>query len=208
MPWSLQRFQQAGCLHFITFSCHHRDPLLADPHACEVFEQTLERVRQWYGFFVTGYVVMPEHVHLLISEPERGRLTLALQMLKQNSARQLRGPEGAPFWLPRYYDFNVWSDAKRVEKLRYIHRNPVKRGLVERPEDWAWSSFRHYATGVEGTVEIESHWTARKRDSWESCRRFNFEVKAPTLSHKTRQGWGTLRSRMILLEDGYVYRNR
>ena len=71
MPWSLQRFQQAGCLHFVTFSCHHRDPLLAEAHARNVFEQTLERVRQWYGFFVTGYVVMPEHVHLLVSEPER-----------------------------------------------------------------------------------------------------------------------------------------
>ena len=67
------------------------------------------------------------------------------------------------FWQERYYDFNVWSEAKRVEKLRYIHRNPVKRGLVERPEDWAWSSFQHYISGIDGVVEIESHWTARKR---------------------------------------------
>src|SRR5258708_28585521 len=51
-----------------------------------------------------------------------------------------------------------------VEKLRYIHRNPVKQGLSERPEDWRWSSFRHYATGAEGRVEIESEWTARKRE--------------------------------------------
>ena len=76
----------------------------------------------------------------------------------------LRLPEGSPFWQPRYYDFNVWTDDKRIEKLRYIHRNPVKRGLVERPEHWAWSSFRHYATAVEGVVEIESQWTARKRE--------------------------------------------
>jgi putative transposase len=164
MPWGLQRIQQAKCLHFITFSCHHRDPLLVDPHACDVFEQTLERVRQWYGFFVCGYVIMPEHVHLLISEPERSTLGRVLQMLKQNTAHQLRPPEGSPFWLPRYYDFNVWSEDKRVEKLRYMHRNPVKRGLVERPEDWMWSSFRHYASGVEGAIEIESQWTARKRE--------------------------------------------
>jgi putative transposase len=87
MPWGLHRFQQARCLHFITFSCHHRDQLLAEPRVRDVFEQTLEQVRQWYGFFVSGYVVMPEHVHLLISEPERGPLSLALQMLKQNTAR-------------------------------------------------------------------------------------------------------------------------
>jgi len=149
MPWGLQRFQQARCLHFATFSCHHRDALLGSPHSRDVFEETLERVRRWYGFFVSGYVVMPEHVHLLISEPERGALSLALQMLKQNVAHRLRLPEGCPFWLPRYYDFNVWTDDKRVEKLRYIHRNPVKRGLVARPEDWVWSSFRHYASGVD-----------------------------------------------------------
>jgi putative transposase len=64
---------------------------------------------------------------------------------------------------------HVWSEARRVEELRYIHRNPVKRGLAKSPEDWAWSSFRHYLSGVEGVVEIESQWTARKREqmgSW------------------------------------------
>ena len=88
-----------------------------------------------------------------------------MQALKQSVSRTLalRAPE--PFWQARYYDFNVWSEEKRAEKLRYIHRNPVRRGLVERPEDWQWSSFRHYATGGEGVVEIESEWTARKREA-------------------------------------------
>jgi len=53
---------------------------------------------------------------------------------------------------------------KRIEKLRYMHRNPVKRGLVDKPEDWPWGSFRRYLTGQEGTVEIESEWTGRKRE--------------------------------------------
>ena len=66
--------------------------------------------------------------------------------------------------MERYYDFNVWSHRKFIEKLRYIHRNPVERGLVAGPEQWAWSSFRHYLTGDRGPVEIESHWTARIRE--------------------------------------------
>jgi putative transposase len=164
MPWGLRRFQEARCLHFLTFSCYDRAARLGSPHARDVFEQTLERVRLWYGFYVAGYVVMPEHVHLLVSEPGRAKLSLALQMLKQNVARELREVEGGSFWLPRYYDVNVWSEARRIEKLRYIHRNPVRRGLVSSPEEWAWSSFRHYVSGVEGVVEIESQWTARKRE--------------------------------------------
>ena len=165
MPWGLKRFQEGGDLHFITFSCYERAPLLGTSAARHTFEVFLERARCWYGFYVTGYVVMPEHVHLLVSEPERRTLALALQMLKQNVARELRDlAESGPFWLERYYDFNVYSERKRIEKLRYIHRNPVTRGLVTNPEDWEWSSYRHYVSGVEGVVEIESHWTAGKRE--------------------------------------------
>ena len=65
---------------------------------------------------------------------------------------------------PRYYDFNVWSEKKRIEKLRYIHRNPVRRGLVKNPEEWEWSGYRHYLTEQVGVVEIESQWTARARE--------------------------------------------
>jgi len=112
-----------------------------------------------------GFVVMPEHVHLLISEPERAKLSLALQMLKQTVSRKLRCKvSGTPFWQARYYDFIVWSERKRLEQLRYMHRNPVKRGLVENPEGWAWSSYRHYLTGEDVGVEIESHWTAQRRE--------------------------------------------
>jgi REP-associated tyrosine transposase len=170
------RYQNQGCLHFITFSCYRRMKLLDSAAARDTFERELERVRRWYGCFVTGYVVMPEHVHLLISEPKRGKLSLVIQMLKQLTSRKLKPAAGPPadyaegvgplqrFWQVRYYGFPVWTEAKRIEKLRYIHRNPVRRGLAERPEDWKWSSFAHYATGVEGAVEIESQWTARKRE--------------------------------------------
>lgn len=85
-------------------------------------------------------------------------------MLKQITSRKLRRPGLARFWQVRYYDFPVWTERKRVEKLRYIHRNPVRRGLVLRPEEWKWSSFTHHATGVEGRVEIESRWTAKRRE--------------------------------------------
>ena len=155
MPSGLKRLQQAGDLHFITFSCYRREPLLGSPSARRVFELTLERVRVWYGFCVTGYVVMPEHVHLLVSEPDRGTLAVALQMLKQVSAHELRQfTQGKAFWLARYYDFNVFTHNKRVEKLKYMHRNPVTRSLVEKPEDWPWSTYRHYLLDEPGPVRI------------------------------------------------------
>src|SRR6185369_5844718 len=104
-----------------------------------------------------------EQVHMLLSEPEVATLARALQALKQSVSRSLALRADEPFWQERYYDFNVYSEKKYFEKLRYIHRNPVKRGMCAKPEDWGWSSFRHYSTGEEGIVEIESHWTAGKR---------------------------------------------
>jgi putative transposase len=99
-------------------------------------------------------------VHLLVNEPKRALLSKAIQALKLSVSMRSRE---RPFWLAHYYDVNVSAHEKFVEKLRYIHRNPVRRGLVAQPEDWRWSSFRHYQTGMRGTVEIESDWTARQR---------------------------------------------
>lgn len=161
MTQGLKRYQFSGDLHFITFSCYQLKPYLASPTARDLFEQTLERTRLRYEFHIIGYVVMPEHVHLLLSEPQSHPLAKALLALKLSVSKLSRQK---PFWQSRYYDFNVFSGRKHVEKLRYIHRNPVKRGLVAEPMGWRWSSFRHYATGERGTVEIESFWTAALRE--------------------------------------------
>ena len=163
MTKGLVRYQQCGVFHFLTFSCYRRQALLTRQGAYSVFERELEKARVRYGFVVAGYVLMPEHVHLLVGEPRKLSLSVALQVLKQQTSRQLKEHGEVQFWQRRYYDFNVHNEEKRVEKLRYMHRNPVKRGLVASPGDYQWSSFNHYATGVRGAVEIESEWTARLR---------------------------------------------
>jgi putative transposase len=162
MTKGLHRYQQVGDSHFITFSCYHRLPFLGRVRTRVLFENALERIRKRYGLAVFGYVVMPEPVHLLVNEPRIGKLDRAIQALKLSvTVRQ----QQRPFWQTRYYDFNVFSASKHAEKLRYMHRNPVKRGLVANPEDWAWSSFRHWATGEIGTIEVESQWTASRREA-------------------------------------------
>jgi putative transposase len=148
----LERRQVGGDLHFVTFSCFHRLGYLGNAGSRDLFEDALQKVGRSYRFDVVGHVVMPEHVHLLVSEPERELLSAALQGLKLSVSRRARTK---PFWLPRYYDFNVLTEEKRLEKLNYIHWNPMKRGLVDRPEDWRWSSYRYYQTGEQGRVTIK-----------------------------------------------------
>ena len=174
MPSGLRRTYGAHHLHFITCSCYRRLPLLGSARSRDRFLSILEETRQRYQFVVVGYVVMPEHIHLLISEPEVGTPSTVMQVLKQRTAhallpkrkrrhprqRNLFGdePERRAFWQARFYDFNVWTTKKRVEKLRYMHRNPVKRGLVKLPEQWRWSSYRFYLFGEAGAVRVNEGW--------------------------------------------------
>jgi len=164
MPSGLKRLQKAESLHFITFSCFHRLPLLEAAGARETVEAVLEQTRARHPARIYAYVLMPEHVHLLVNEPPQMLLAQFLKAVKQVTSRRLRGPR-EKFWQDRYYDSNVRGEMARSEVIRYIHRNPVARGLVAKPEDWPWSSFRHYASGVRDTVEIESQWTAFLRGS-------------------------------------------
>jgi len=130
----------------------------------------LEQVRRRFRMYVWGYVVMPEHVHLLVSEPAENWLARAMQILKTQVAitarkQGKRTAGGVPFWQARYFDHNVRNSEGFVTQLRYIHRNPVKRGLCDKPQDWPWSSFRAWATDESGLVEVESRWTAVRREA-------------------------------------------
>jgi len=170
----LKRHYGQGDLHFITFSCYRRRPLLGTVRARDRFLKILDEVRSRHRFRLVGYVVMPEHVHLLLSEAPRKNPSKILQVLKQKVAKALlrkrrRGTDGQlslpfgeggeeekHFWQRRFYDFNVWSEKKVNEKLEYMHANPVQRKLVRHPKDWPWSSWAYYAGRGETKISMDS----------------------------------------------------
>jgi len=172
MPKGLKRCYGQGDLHFVTFCCYHRRRYLQSVRARNLFVKILDETRRKFDFRLLGYVIMPEHVHLLVSEPRHGSVSRMLQVVKQRVSRAMRGKkrgrskqldlhfgegmrEDRRFWQRRFYDFNVWSDAKRKEKLQYMHANPVKEGLVKHPRDWPWSSFSFYAYDEAGLIRID-----------------------------------------------------
>jgi len=167
----LRRYYGRGDLHFVTFSCYRRQPLLGTRRSRDRFVRILDEVRTRHAFQLLGYVVMPEHVHLLISKPKKITPSKVLQVLKQKVSRALRGKKSVPgqlslafpgrameagaFWQRRFYDFNVYSRKKFREKLEYMHANPVVRKLVDHPKEWPWSSWSHYARGEKGLIRID-----------------------------------------------------
>ena len=171
-----QHYYGLGHLHFVTCSCYRRQPWLGSRQRRDLLLQVLEQVRRRYDFVMLGYVVMPEHIHLLISESQKGDPSKVMQAIKQGFARrvlkqargrrnsgqgELFGGQAEHVWQHHFYDFNIWSERKRIEKLRYIHDNPVRRGLVLEPEQWAWSSYRAYAFGEVGVVKLNQWPEAR-----------------------------------------------
>jgi putative transposase len=149
MPRNLKRYVGRGDLHFITFTCYQRRHLLATVRARNLAVKILGEVRARYGFAVLGYVIMPEHMHVLISEVPGLAPAKVVQVFKQRVSRRMRGRQRARpgqlelsfpgdgslrrFWQRRYYDFNVYSEKKLREKLDYMHMNPVREKLVAHP---------------------------------------------------------------------------
>jgi putative transposase len=171
MPKKLKRIIGRGDLHFITFCCYQRRALLGSVRARNLAVRALGEVRAKYRFSLVGYVIMPEHVHLLISESAAIPPARVIQVFKQRVSRRMRGKtradrrqlslrfpeEGSElrrFWQRRYYDFNVYSRKKLWEKLHYMHANPVEERLVQHPREWPWSSWSFYATG-KGILNID-----------------------------------------------------
>jgi len=172
MPKNLRRVTGRGDLHFITFCCYQRRALLGTVPVRNLAVRILGEVRSEYGFALMGYVIMPEHVHLLIGESRAVSPAKVVQIFKQRLSRRMRGRkrrEGKQlrlrfqeetgelrrFWQRRYYDFNVYTRRKMNEKLEYMQANPITEKLVEHPRDWPWSSWSYYATG-EGLLKMDT----------------------------------------------------
>lgn len=157
-------------LHFITASTYRRAKLFDSQRFRRHFIQTLAELRNELNFKIIGYVLMPEHFHLLIWPSQVADPSRTVRSLKERTAKfilanlqanrerrwckkmlkaltlpptvHLHGPHRV--WQRRFYDLNVWSERKLQEKLDYMHANPVMRGLVDSADQWAWSSFRFY----------------------------------------------------------------
>ncbi|UCE60548.1 MAG: transposase [Phycisphaerales bacterium] len=183
MPSKLRRHDEYGHIHFLTISCYRRLRFFRHDPVRQVFVDGMTRTRAKLGIRWVGYVVMPEHVHLLlfpmpIDADEPVRVSTVLHNLKQYVGRQgkeaLRsiwrdcrslgsppmdawalGSGAKPFWKTRAYDFNVTTEKTLLAKLDYVHKNPITRRLVERADQWVWSSYRYYEYDDDSVIAMD-----------------------------------------------------
>lgn len=186
----MRRRETPGQSRFPTFSCQRRLPLFSNPRIADVFAESLARGRAAIGFELYAWVVMPEHVHLLLRPRDEVMVGRALRFIKQSASQrvlarwqEMRAPilarletaDGRPrFWQKGGgVDRNVRSEEEFARHVLYIHQNPVERGLVRRAEDWRWSSVRWWMgeRGGAHNVEVECD-PPPPGKGWESWRGF------------------------------------
>ncbi len=184
MPSRLHRCDEAGHSHFWTISCYRRLQFFHDDGMKRVTVTALWRLRQRFGICLQAYVIMPEHLHVLLYPHRRGDdrpvpISKLLQSFKQHiglfGKQRLRDVwrKQGQLWSPplnrwakgefgkqeimntRGYDRNIFSEHELREKVDYIHKNPLIRGLVPRPDEWRWSSYRFYALGDRSILPMD-----------------------------------------------------
>ncbi|MCH7547850.1 MAG: transposase [Planctomycetes bacterium] len=171
---SLKRFEIENQPRFLTFSCYRRLPLLDNNDIRDLFEVRLDAARKQHGFRLHAWVLMPEHVHMILtpSLPEHP-VDIVLKSLKQSVGKRViirwKNME-APilqrmaaskgrlrFWQAGGgYDRNIRDEEEMLEKVSYLHANPVRRGLVDSPAGWKWSSARWYEGIRDGELIFDT----------------------------------------------------
>jgi len=193
MPAHLRRYDEPADTHFWTISCQRRLTFFHDDGLKQIAVQGLRVLQQRFGVCLIGYVIMPEHVHVIVYPHPRGEdepipVSRLLHAFKQHVGfygkqrlREVWREHGAlrssplnawatgdedeqTIWNVRGYDFNVRNHKALLQKLDYCHKNPITRGLVERSEQWAWSSYRFYEFDDRSVLAMD--WDGRWPVIW------------------------------------------
>ena len=184
MPSNLRRYDVPGHVHFWTISCYRRLPFFMHEAVRAIVVEGLGMMKARFGICLIGYVVMPDHMHVIVYPHAQGadhpvpisRLLHAFKKhvgfhgkgILRNLWREhgrlwtrglnewAHGALGAQsIWTTRGHDFNIDRHETLLTKLDYCHKNPITRGLAERAEDWPWSSFRYYEMGDDSVLSMD-----------------------------------------------------
>lgn len=169
MPTRLHRYDIPGHTHFWTFSTYRRLTFFWHDDIKQVAIDGLRHLQLKFNICLVGYVIMPEHIHILIyphpqGDPNPLPISILLHAFKRKAGQEVKKilkqfvrddrlwaepirewiNADKPFFQTRGYDFNIETHDKLIEKLNYCHKNPLARGLVMDAANWRWSSYRYY----------------------------------------------------------------
>jgi putative transposase len=168
----LVHYDHDGSARFVTFCTHRKIPILRKSSYRSIVAESINEIHKEIGFEFYGYVIMPDHLHLVLRPPEGTSLSKIISEIKSRSAKRVHvvlSPdeihqftvirnriERFALWQRRCYDHNCRGEEAVWEKVNYCHNNPVRKGLVSSPEEWQWSSYNWHHGCTDALLEIES----------------------------------------------------
>lgn len=171
-----KRYDEPGHAHCLTFSCFHGQSFLKGQRASGWLAESIRAAREQWGFDLWAWVFMPEHVHILLRPRDGTRVGDILRSIKEPVSKKAAYwvRKNAPEFLPRMldvgaggrqvvrfwqigggYDRNIVGIQELREKTDYIHKNPVRRKLVQTPAEWVWSSYAAWQSGIDEPLPID-----------------------------------------------------
>jgi len=176
LKMKLFKSDQANTFHYVTAVTFKRGPVFSNDYACELLVESLSETRKHCESKLIGYVIMPDHIHLILN-PLAKSISAVIRRLKSSSARQvldwlrrdghqlslkklaLDAPQSRShthaLWQKGFSAIDLWSPRFILQKLSYIHLNPIRAGLCKYPAEWKWSSYSAYSPHEPGEVPIE-----------------------------------------------------
>ncbi|MBU8932489.1 MAG: transposase [candidate division Zixibacteria bacterium] len=158
----LRHIDDGGTARFVTFSCYRHLPCLSTPRIRDIAVEELRRVAQKYDIRILGFVIMPDHVHLVLWPPDGTQLGRVIGEMKSLSARRvfseqtsIQSGKKRVLWQRRCYDHNCRTPEVVKEKIKYCHGNPMRAGLVSSLADWRWSSYNCYEGNKDVLLDID-----------------------------------------------------
>ena len=143
---NIKRFYEKNAAYFLTTVTEDRIKIFNEPKNCKILLVTIEYFKLLLDYRLYGFCVMPDHLHLIIHPLGKYDFSYIMKMIKGSFSRKtnkISAKEGK-IWQKGFYDEMITDSLRLIQKLEYLHNNPVKAGLVSSPEEYPYSSYNHY----------------------------------------------------------------
>ena len=153
----LKRFLLPNFCYFITIVVKDRKKLFLDEEICSIILKDLEFYRKKYDYLLHAYVIMPDHLHLLLSLKERGNISIIMRDFKSHTAQMINKllKRKGRLWQQGFYDHVIRDERDFIKRMDYIHKNPLTSALVKDIQDYRFSSYRNYFMEDESLIRID-----------------------------------------------------
>jgi len=156
---NIKRYFETGYSYFVTTISHERHPIFTDEKTCRILLITIEYFKLILDYKIYAYCIMPDHMHLILHPIGKYNLSYIMQMIKGSYARKINkiNASNGKLWQKRFYEEGIRDERMLMQKIEYIHNNPIRKKLVTSLDDYPYSSYHSYFGNNKNIILATDH---------------------------------------------------